>query len=315
MSNRNGGKINTNPYSNCLEISEFEDIVELFNENLVDTNRDHNFFVDWEKVENNVNKFKSEFELLNSLIGCENFDDELKEIIQEKPSVICSIPILIANRDLKFKVIEDFSDPDTNIIEYNCKNRIFTDEEIDKTIDLVEKTGLKNFIQNSIDGNLYDFALGIETGMDTHARKNRSGKAMELVLKPLIEEISENNDYEMFFQKKFKILEEEYEIDVPTSIRNRRADFILVNTDSKVINIEVNFYTGTGSKPQEIVDSYINRQMDLEEAGFEFIWVTDGDGWKGQQNQIKKGFRRVNYLLNLHFVRKGLLEEIINDLV
>ncbi|HZX47404.1 MAG TPA: DpnII family type II restriction endonuclease [Clostridia bacterium] len=35
-------------------------------------------------------------------------------------------------------------------------------------------------------------------------------------------------------------------------MRNRKADFILINADKdRVVNIEVNFYSGTGSKPQE----------------------------------------------------------------
>ncbi|WP_049774928.1 DpnII family type II restriction endonuclease [Thermoanaerobacterium thermosaccharolyticum] len=94
-------------------------------------------------------------------------------------------------------------------------------------------------------------------------------------------------------------------------VKNRKADFIIIKNGNKVVNIEVNFYSGTGSKPQEIVDSYIERQNELKENGFEFIWITDGIGWKGQKNQLHKGFERVNYLLNLYFVRKGLLEEIL----
>jgi len=75
--------------------------------------------------------------------------------------------------------------------------------------------------------------------------------------------------------------------------------------------IEVNFFSGTGSKPQEIVDSYINRQNELLENGFYFIWITDGFGWKGQKNQIRKGLELIDYPLNLHFARKGLLEKIL----
>jgi type II restriction enzyme len=78
-----------------------------------------------------------------------------------------------------------------------------------------------------------------------------------------------------------------------------------------VINIEVNFFSGSGSKPQEIVDSYIERQNELRENGFEFIWITDGIGWREQKNQIEKGFVKIDYLLNLHFVRIGLLEEFL----
>jgi len=59
------------------------------------------------------------------------------------------------------------------------------------------------------------------------------------------------------------------------------------------------------------VDSYIERQNELRENGFEFIWITDGVGWREQKNQIEKGFTKIDYLLNLHFVRMGLLEEFL----
>jgi hypothetical protein len=38
----------------------------------------------------------------------------------------------------------------------------------------------------------------------------------------------------------------------------------------------------------------------------------DGDGSPGQRNQIAKGFEKVDYLLNLHFARKGLLRRAVD---
>jgi type II restriction enzyme len=224
------------------------------------------------------------------------------------------IPILIAVRDARLKVIRDFSDADTDIMEYNFTERKLSELEIRVLIEFFEKTGLKNFFENLSTKSIRDYVTGVEVGMDTHARKNRSGDSMELVIKPFIEKINlkHDNRYIILFQKNFNYLQKNFGIKVSASIRNRKADFILINADKdRVVNIEVNFYSGTGSKPQEIVDSYINRQEELKENGFEFIWITDGYGWKGQKNQIEKGFRKVNYLLNLHFVRKGLLEDIL----
>ncbi|HOO13441.1 MAG TPA: DpnII family type II restriction endonuclease, partial [Bacillota bacterium] len=81
--------------------------------------------------------------------------------------------------------------------------------------------------------------------------------------------LTHGNRYIILFQKKFHYLEKKFGIKVSAAIRNRKADFILMNTDKgRVVNIEVNFYSGTGSKPQEIVDSYINRQEELKEISF-----------------------------------------------
>lgn len=301
-------------YGKRLGTGNLEETIERFHETIVDTNRGYNFFVDWEKVERHVNKYKIELSILDSLIGSCNFNNDLENILKKYPEVLPVIPILIAVRDAHLKVIRDFSDADTDIMEYNFTERKLYEQEIKVLIEFFDKTGLKNFFEKLSTKSIRDYVTGVEVGMDTHARKNRSGDSMELVIKPFIERINlkHGNRYIILFQKKFHYLEKKFGIKVSAAIRNRKADFILMNTDKgRVVNIEVNFYSDTGSKPQEIVDSYINRQKELKENGFEFVWITDGYGWKGQKNQIEKGFRKVNYLLNLHFVRKGLLEDIL----
>ena len=301
-------------YGKRLGTGSLEETIERFHETIIDTNRSYNFFVNWEKVEQHVDKYKIELSILDSLIGSRNFNKDLENILKKYPEVLPVIPILIAVRDARLKVIRDFSDADTDIMEYNFTERKLSELEIRVLIEFFEKTGLKNFFENLSTKSIRDYVTGVEVGMDTHARKNRSGDSMELVIKPFIERINLKHDdrYIILFQKNFNYLQKNFGIKVSASIRNRKADFILINADKdRVVNIEVNFYSGTGSKPQEIVDSYINRQEELKENGFEFIWITDGYGWKGQKNQIEKGFRKVNYLLNLHFVRKGLLEDIL----
>ena len=213
---------------------------------------------------------------------------------------------------MKLKVIDDFYCTDTEIVEYDFEKRKLSPTEIDDFVEFFDKTGLKHFFTHLSSRSIEDYVTGVEVGMDTHARKNRSGNAMEVVLKPLIEEINHKLGIRhMLFQKQFKKLNKEFGVNVSPSLKNRKADFIILKSKDNVVNIEVNFYSGTGSKPQEIVDSYINRQEELRENGFKFIWITDGYGWKGQKNQIRKGFEKIDYLLNLNFVRKGILEDIL----
>lgn len=299
-------------YIEFLNVENEESVIEKFHDTLVDTNRSYDFFVDWGKVRKHVEEHKIEFNILNSLIGSKQFDNDLRKILLIYPRVLPVIPILLAIRDLNFKVIGNFTDKNLDIMTYDFKTRTLTSEEIDNITEFFDKTGLKKFFLEMGTKSLQDYVMGVEVGMDTHARKNRSGVAMELLLKPIIENIVTKikGIERVLFQKNFKYLETNYGIKVNTSIKNRKADFILIK-DKKVINIEVNFYSGTGSKPLEIVDSYIERQNELKNNGFEFIWITDGDGWRGQKNQIHKGFEKIDYLLNLHFLREGLLEEIL----
>ncbi|SFE74604.1 type II restriction enzyme [Thermoanaerobacter thermohydrosulfuricus] len=299
-------------YLEFLNVVSEEEVVEKFHDTLVDTNRGYNFFVDWNKVKKHVERYKVEINILNSLIGSKKFDDDLRKILLNYPQVLPVIPILLAIRKLNFKVIRDFADKNSDIVDYDFRVRTLTLEEVESIVEFFNKTGLKDFFVGMATRSLQDYVMGVEVGMDTHARKNRSGDAMELLLKPIVEDLALKNGFKtVLFQKKFGYLKTNYGIEVDSSIRNRKADFILINDTSKVVNIEVNFYSGTGSKPQEIVDSYIERQHELKNNGFEFIWITDGDAWRGQKNQIRKGFEKIDYLLNLHFVRIGLLEEIL----
>lgn len=299
-------------YFKHFNTKDADQIITNFHDTIVDTNRGYNFFVDWEKVRDNVSVYKIEFNILNSLIGSKNFDAELRCILAKYPEVLPTIPILLAIREIEFKVIQDFAGNEQDFIEYDFAKRKLKSEDIDKIAIFFKKTGLEHFFQNLSSKSIQDYVTGVEVGMDTHARKNRSGVAMELAMKPIIDEISSQVDTitTVLFQKKFKYLEN-LKIPVPSALKERKADFLVIKEDESVINIEVNFYSGTGSKPQEIVDSYINRQNELKENGFDFIWVTDGYGWSGQKNQIAKGFDKVDYLLNLHFSRKGLLKEIL----
>ena len=78
------------------------------------------------------------------------------------------------------------------------------------------------------------------------------------------------------------------------------------------MNIEVNFFSGAGSKPEEIIDSYINRQRDLRKNQIEFALITDGQCWNRAENQLRKGFRHLNYLLNFKMLKSGYFEEMVH---
>jgi len=300
-------------YLDFFKQKSFDAIVDIFHDTLIDTNRGYQFFVDWQKVKQNVEKYRIELHILNSLIRCSDFDSMLCHLVEEYPEVLPVIPLLLAVRDLQVKVAKDFMDADSDTVIYDFRKRKLSQKELEELTIFFERTGLKDFFQNFSCQSIQDYIAGVEVGLDTHARKNRSGRAMELVVDPIIQDIlrQQKLPFRIESQKYFHYLSDRYGIPISSSLLNRKADFILIGDRGRIINIEVNFFAGTGSKPQEIVDSYINRQKELYDNGFGFIWITDGLGWKGQKNQIRKGLEMIDYPLNLHFVRKGLLERIL----
>ena len=300
-------------YKEFYKAANINQVIDKFHDSIIDTNRGYKFFVDWDKVRKNVERYKVELNILNTLIGSRDIENDLRTLLKKYPEILPVFPILIAVRDINLKVIRDFVSKDADIVEYNFKKRRLSESEIESFIEFFHKTGLNYFFNAISQKSIYDYASGIEVGMDTNARKNRSGTAMENLVEPILNEINEKigKPYKILVQKNFKYAASKFNLKINKYLLPRKADFILVKEDNTVINIEANFFSGTGSKPQEIVDSYINRQEELKENGIKFIWVTDGYGWKGQKNQIEKGFNNIDYLLNLNFCKNGLLENIL----
>ena len=92
-------------YFKILKVDSTEAVINKFYDTLIDTNRGYNFFVDWDKVKRHVDRYKIEFNILNSLIGSKDFDSDLRKILTEYPQVLPSIPILLAIRGQKLKVV------------------------------------------------------------------------------------------------------------------------------------------------------------------------------------------------------------------
>jgi type II restriction enzyme len=296
-----------------VKVSSIKDIMGLFVDTLLETNKTYDILVDWKKVRSFVEKNKVEINILNSLLHSKDFNNELRQILRKYPEIIKVVPLLLAIRDNSVSIASEFGLEKTNVITLDFTERKLSEEEIEIFVDFFEKTGLKNFFLNIADKSLFDYILGVEVGMDTNSRKNRSGKVLEDFLKPIIETIAKKCEYILFTQKKFSTLEE-YGINI-NKLKDRKADFILLKQRSeglyRVIDIEVNFYNVSGSKPQEIIDSYIERQKELKEYGYEFFLITDGPAWKKQKSQLTKAFENIDYVLNTYFVRLGILEEII----
>lgn len=80
---------------------------------------------------------------------------------------------------------------------------------------------------------------------------------------------------------------------------NKRFDFV-IRTPEKTYLIETNFYTGGGSKLNEVARSYSELAPKINAVpGFEFVWITDGIGWKSARNKLKESFAHIPSVYNL----------------
>lgn len=298
--------------------------VKLFTDNVLYTNRGFNYYVDWTNIDG-YQEFQVEIHALDVLIRCndEVFYKKFSDLIIKLPTVILLFPYLFglakSEREKLYKgrenliLIQEELDKNDYLEFKFSKTAIkeLKEDDIKTYYDFFVQMGLKHLYQNIIEKSTLDYIAGVLVGMDSNGRKNRGGKVFELACQPLFEKTCKEHKLQLITQKQFKNLVE-FGFDISQDIADRKADFIILDADQKkAVNFEVNFYNGTGSKPEEIIDSYINRQNDLLANGINFALVTDGRCWESATNQLEKGFRHLDYLLNFYMLKHGMLEEIV----
>ena len=131
----------------------------------------YDYYIDFEKVVKNVDEIKVELNILNTLIGSKNIEDDFEKIVTKYPETLKCIPLLLAVRGN-----EIYAQDEDGAFLYDFKTMNYNVEQYKV---FMRKTGLFDMITNHIVNNLVDYALGIETGLDSNGRKNRGGHQME----------------------------------------------------------------------------------------------------------------------------------------
>ena len=256
----------------------------IFFSQLQETNQTLDFFCDFEKISNHVNDIKLSLCMLNSLIGTTDLRKSIETIWTRDKSAFSIMDILIAVRSNGKKSILDSNG--------NCiiLNRLF--ESVDGIMEYLENTGLANIFTEGKIKNLVDYVFGIETGLDSNARKNRSGHIME----NMIADIFTKNGI-AFRQEVYST--EWTEIQQALGDDKKRFDFV-IKSASKTYLIEANFYNDGGSKLNEVARSFMEIAARINSVkGFEFIWITDGTAWKAAKDKLKEAYSKIPGMYNL----------------
>lgn len=265
------------------------------------------YYTDFDKVYKNTDKIKVELNILNSLIGSKNIVEEFKQLLTNYPEVIKVIPILLAKRE---KDIQIMSNSKTQIFSFSKMNH-----SIDTYVLFMEKTGLFDLLANRMISNLHDYVKGVEVGLDTNARKNRTGKAMEDLVEEHLISLGYSKGKTYFTQITTNEIYQKFNIDVrrvdSENLAPKRFDFI-VKEKNNIYAIEVNFYSSGGSKLNETSRSY---KMIAEESknikNFTFIWITDGKGWLTAKNNLEETFMVLPHIYNLNDLYNGCLKDVL----
>lgn len=266
----------------------------------------YDYYVDFDKVVNNVEKIKVELNILNSLIGSKNIEKNFENIVKKYPETLSCVPLLLAVRNS-----EIYAQDDEGEFLYDFKNM---NMDLESYKMFMRKTGLFNMIENHLVNNLVDYALGIETGLDSNGRKNRGGHLMEDLVEKYIQDANFKLGETYFKEINLKDVEDKWGIDL-SAISNKgktvkRFDFV-VKTKSHIYAIETNFYSSKGSKLNETARSYkmISQEADTID-GFTFVWFTDGLGWKNAKWNLKETFDVMDNIYNIKEIKSGIMSKI-----
>lgn len=287
-----------------------ENAFDLFMETLCPSLKTYDYFVNWDESFSRLTDFQSEMEILNQLVGEDDFDSKFLKLLEEHPGVVRALPALLVRTDTK---IVDLSiaevTEDQKVIQRVFDFRVFADtpELRMAALEFVKATGLSRVFQSC--NNLHDYLLGVEAGVGSHARKNRIGKKMEEIVEKHLEEFSGGHAVKYVQQATQKKLAKELDLTLDLVDQGRRFDFVVVK-DSNILCIEVNYYGTAGTKLKATAAEYKALAERVRNDGYEFLWLTDGPGWVKTRGALQEAFDSIDYIWNLDWLSKGYLCEL-----
>ena len=268
-----------------------------------DSIANYGYYVNFEKVYSNINNIKIELNILNSLIGSDDIENDFENIVSKYPETLKCIQLLLAVRandifamDIDGEFIYNFKKPNYSVEQY----KVF-----------MRKTGLFDLLENHLVSNLVDYATGVETGLDSNGRKNRGGHLMEDLVESYIVKAGYIKNESYFKEMYIHQITDKWNIDLSAISNNgkaeKRFDFV-IKTENMIYGIETNFYASSGSKLNETARSYKQIAQEVDTInGFTFVWFTDGKGWNSAKHNLEETFDVMEHIYSIDDLENGVI--------
>ena len=262
-------------------------------------------FIQWPTIERKIKTYNDAVDFFVGIQGLKG-----QKLVQELADCLQSadqpIEILKGAFELLGHTGNNFVSKEDAIEIKRLAENIKTDGEVvaKRTAQLFCDLGLGKILES---GDLKSVFLGVQVGLETHRRKNVGGKAFNVMVEDFLNKMIKELEH---FKLDIK-LEPEYKIYYKDGKTSKSVDFGLLVEGKPPVGIEVNFYTGTGSKPTEIKRSYADVNRHLEEVGADLVWITDGNGYHKMRKSLREAFEAHPNTYNLAMAKKHLKGDLL----
>lgn len=279
----------------------FQNLISTFKSSI----KTWDYFVNWDKVNNNCKSVEIALNKLNYLLGKDNLRAELEVLLADSPDAVSVFPVLLAVRENNLSIINRL---DKSVEEFNFNKPM----NADKAMRFLERSRLVDLFKSDGVKNLVDYVKGVEVGLDSNGRKNRGGTLMEELVGESVTSFCDRRGFKSMSQATAEKMKQAFGVDVRVDKSSRRFDFAIYNpTDDRLRLVETNFYNGGGSKLKAVCGEFRSLNDDLLAQGIELLWITDGLGWHTARLPLEETYNHNNgRVYNLSMLENGVLETL-----
>lgn len=264
------------------------------------------YLVNWNKVFTNHSELEITLNKLNYLLGKSDLKAEFRKLYESNPDIIKAFPTLLAVREQRIEIYEPV-EKTIEVFDFDNVDNL----SADKCYQFLVESGLVRLFRDDGVKNLVDYVLGVEVGLDSNGRKNRGGILMESIVELYIKDYCEKKKLEYLVQANANKIYKNWQVSVAVDKSNRSFDFAVYNSKTKKLKLfETNFYNGGGSKLKAVCGEFKGLQDTLKAQGIDFVWVTDGLGWKSTLRPLEEVYNHNDFVFNLAMLENGILDTL-----
>lgn len=267
------------------------------------------YWFNFENVQKNLELYDSpDLYTLDYLIG--KSDKEMDDFLRSRPDLILLFPYLLGIRKNKFEKPSSkriLKIQDVGGVYYLDFNTIDT-SKLDLYLKFFHDSGLSWVLRSGLRKSVHDYAVGVEAGLDSNGRKNRSGEMGELYLETVLKDIADKKGWLYHGQTTKENVKEWYNLDLDETFGNRRFDGSIYNpVRRKLYLFEVNNFNSGGSKSKASATEFKDLHNRFSRTNHEFIYITDGRGWDSDKSHLIEAMEYIGKVFNYKMIEEGYL--------